>query len=98
MTDEADIFRNPRFQEMLKQRSRWRWGLSGGLIGTYLTYCLGGIYFPDVFARPFLGSSIPWGIALAYIIIVSAISLSILYIRIVGGLLEVSFDEQGSSQ
>ena len=98
MTDEAEILRNPDFQELLRQRSRWRWGLSGGLVGIYLAYCLAGVYFPDVFARSFLGSSIPWGIALAYLIIALAIFLSILYIRIVGRLLEVPFDDRGSRQ
>ncbi len=98
MTDEARIFRDPEFQKLLKRRSQWRWGLSGGLIGIYLAYCLAGIYFPDVFARPVAGSSIPWGIALAYLIIALAVVLSILYIRIVGHLLESSFDERDSGQ
>lgn len=98
MTDEAEVLRNPDFQKLLKQRSRWRWGLSGGLIGIYLVYCLAGVYFPDVFAQSFLGSSISWGIVLAYLIIVLAISLSILYIRVVGRLLETPFDERGSRQ
>ncbi len=97
MTDEAEIFRNPEFQQLLKRRSQWRWGLSGGLIGVYLAYCLAGIYFADAFARPVLGSSIPWGIALGYLIIALAVFLSILYIRIVGLLLEVPFGGRESN-
>ena len=98
MTDEAEIFRDPEFQKLLQRRSRWRWGFSGGLIGIYLTYCLVGVYFADAFARPLPGSSIPWGIALAYLIIALAVFLSILYIRIVGRLLEVPFGERKSGQ
>lgn len=98
MTDEAEIFRDPKFQQLLKRRSQWRWGLSGGLIGIYLAYCLVGIYFPDAFAHPVLGSSIPWGIALAYLIIALSVFLSILYIRIVGRLLESPFGEREIDQ
>ncbi len=94
MTDEAEIFRDPEFQQLLKRRSQWRWGLSGGLIGIYLAYCLVGVYFPDAFAHPVPGSSIPWGIALAYLIIALSVFLSILYIRIVGRLLESPFGER----
>jgi uncharacterized membrane protein (DUF485 family) len=98
MGNDADILRDPEFQKMLAQRSRWRWGLSGGLIGLYFAYCLAGIYFADVFARPVFGSSIPWGIALAYLIIALAVFLSILYIRVVGRLLETPFGNRKSSQ
>ena len=98
MSDEAEIFRDPEFQQLLKRRSQWRWGLSGGLIGIYLAYCLAGIYFPDAFAHPVPGSSIPWGIALAYLIIAVSVFLSILYIRIVGRLLESPFGEREIDQ
>ena len=98
MGHEAEILRDPEFQKMLAQRSRWRWGLSGGLIGVYFAYCLAGIYFADAFSRPALGSSITWGIALGYVIIALAIFLSIIYIRVVGRLLETPFGNQESSQ
>ena len=98
MGNEADILRDPEFQKMLVLRSRWRWGLSGGLIGVYFAYCLAGIYFADAFSRPAIGSSITWGIALGYLIIALAIILSILYIRIVGRLLEVPFGQRESGQ
>jgi uncharacterized membrane protein (DUF485 family) len=98
MGNEADIFRDPKFQKMLAQRSRWRWGLSGSLIGVYLAYCLVGVYFADALARPFPGSSIPWVIALGYLIIALSIGLSILYIRVVGRLLATPFGERESGQ
>ncbi len=98
MGNEAEILRDPEFQKMLAQRSRWRWGLSGGLIGVYLTYCLAGVYFADALARPFPGSSIPWVIALGYLIIALSIGLSMLYIRVVGRLLATPLGERESSQ
>ncbi len=98
MGNETDILRDPKFQNMLVQRSRWRWGLSGGLIGFYLAYCLGGIYFADALGRPIFGSSITWVIALGYLIIALAVLLAVLYIRIVGRLLEDPFNDRESSQ
>lgn len=94
MGNEAEVLRDPEFRKMLAQRSRWRWGLSGGLIGVYFAYCLAGVYFSDAFSRPLLGSSITWGIALGYLIIALAIFFSILYIRVVGRLLEDSRGER----
>jgi len=96
MGTESDILRDPEFQRLLVRRSRWRWGFSGGLIGMYLVYCLLGVYLPEAFGRPVLGSPITWGIALGYLIIALAVFLSILYIRIVGRLLEVPFGERES--
>ena len=98
MGNEADLLRDPEFRKMLALRSRWRWGLSGSLIGIYLAYCLAGIYFADAFARPFPGSSIPWGIALGYLIIALSVGLSMLYIRVVGRLLATPFGARESSQ
>jgi uncharacterized membrane protein (DUF485 family) len=98
MTDEATVLKDPAFQRLLKRRSHWRWGLSGGLIGAYLAYCLAGVYLPDVLARPVLGSSIPWGIALGYLIIALSVFLSILYIRIVGRILEVPLGDRESKR
>lgn len=98
MADEADILRDPEFRKMLKARSRWRWSLSGGLIGIYFAYCLAGVYFTDAFARPVLGTSITLSIALGYLVIVLAVVLSIVYIRIVGKLLEMPFTNRGSAQ
>lgn len=98
MTREAEIFRDEKFQRMLKQRKRWRWGLSGGLIGVYFAYCLGGVYFNDAFARPVFGSSVTVSIALGYLIIVLAIILSLVYIRVVGRLLETPFGNGRSGQ
>jgi uncharacterized membrane protein (DUF485 family) len=94
MAIEAELLRDPEFRQLLAQRSRWRWGLSCSLIGIYFLYCLAGIYFSDAFARPALGTSISWSIAMGYLIIAFAIALSLLYIRVVGRILE----KQGSGE
>lgn len=95
MSDEADILRDPEFRKMLRVRSRWRWGLSGGLIGIYFAYCLAGVWFTDAFARPVLGTSVTLSIALGYLIIVLAVVLSLLYIRVIGKLLETPVAKRG---
>jgi len=98
MTDDTRILQDPRFRQLLASRSRWRWGLSGALINVYLAYCLAGVYFPDAYARPFPGSSISWGIAGGYLLILLSVILSLLYIRVVGKLLEVPFERPESGQ
>jgi len=98
MTDESEIIRDPEFQKLLKIRSRWRWGLSGGLVGGYLVYIVAGIYIPDAYAMPFAGSSLPWGIVLGYLIIASSIALSLIYVRVINKLTRFGDDEQGSDR
>jgi uncharacterized membrane protein (DUF485 family) len=97
MVDES-LLNDPDVSRLLKRRSRLRWGLSGGLIGIYLAYCLAGVYLPDVLARPVPGSSIPWGIALGYLIMALSVFLSVLYIRIVGRMPEVPFGDRESDR
>lgn len=94
MTDPTEDLRDPEFQTLLKRRSRWRWGLSGGLVGSYLVYVVAGIYIPEIYAVPFAGSAVPWGIVLGYLIIAMSIVLSVLYIRVVNKLKGVAVDEQ----
>lgn len=86
MTDEAALLRDPEFQKLLSRRSRWRWGLSVSLIGVYLLYALGGLYFADLYAQPFGESSIPRGIVFGLVLIGLSIVLSAIYIRVVNHL------------
>jgi len=95
VTDESELIRDPEFQKLLKIRSRWRWGLSGGLVGGYLVYIIAGIYIPDAYAMPFAGSSLPWGIVLGYFIIALSIALSLIYVRVINKLKSFGDDEQG---
>ena len=83
MGDEAELLHDPDFRRLLTRRSRWRWGLSGFLIGAYLLYGVLGVYFPQRYAAPFMGSALPWGMAMGLLIILLSIVLSILYVQIV---------------
>ena len=98
MTNEVEIIHDPEFQKLLKQRSRWRWSFSGGLVGAYLVYIVAGIYVPDAYATPFAGSSVPWGIVLGYFIIASSIALSVIYVRVINKLKSFGDDEQGADR
>ena len=95
---KSEILHDPEFRNLLATRSRWRWGLSGGLIGVYFAYCLAGIYFAEAFSRPALGTSISWSIALGYLVIALAIIISILYIRVVARLIERQSGNRGSER
>ncbi len=96
MADAARLLEDPEFRKFMRQRSRWRWGLSGFLILTYIVYAIAGIYFGEAYARPFFGTSIPIGMAVGDLIIVFSIVLSLIYIRIVNRLEDESVREQDS--
>ena len=83
MGNEVDLLHDPAFQRLISRRSRWRWSFSALLIGAYLLWGIAGIYFPDQYARPFMGSSIPIGLAVGTLIIMMSIALSIVYVRII---------------
>ena len=83
MSDAAETLRDPKFRHLLKRRSRLRWGLSISLVGGYLAFILAGLFVPETYARPFFGTSIPWGVALGDFIIVMSIVLSLIYVRVV---------------
>ena len=86
MSDAATIFDDPAFQAMLKKRSRLRWGFSISLIGAYIAYGIVGLQIPDAYATSFLGSSVPWGMALGFILIGSSVVMSVFYVRIINRL------------
>ncbi len=98
MADEARLLEDPEFQKFLRQKSRWRWGLSGILILTYIVYAIAGIYFGEAYAKPVFGTSIPFGMAVGDLIIAFSIVLSLVYVRIVNRLEDENAREQESRQ
>lgn len=86
MNKNTTLLEDPEFQKLLLQRSRWRWTLSGALIGIYLVYAVGSLYYKVAYASPFMDSSIPWGIVIGYLIMAVSIVLSIVYVRVVNRL------------
>jgi len=83
MGGESKLVDDPGVQRLLARRHRWRWTLSGLLIGAYFTWAIGGIYFSAAYAVPLPGTAIPRGIAVGLLIIIMSIILSIVYVRIV---------------
>ena len=68
MSDLEKMLEDPHFQRLLARRSRLRWGFSGVLIGAYLARGILGVYFADAYAAPFLGNTLPTGLALGFMI------------------------------
>ncbi len=77
---------NAELHQLLRKRSRLRWGLTVLLGGSYLAYALAGHYFPRALAIPFFASAMPWGMVAGYTIILMSIILSVVYVRVVGKL------------
>lgn len=98
MGDEAELLRDPEFRKLLARRSRWRWGMSILLIGAYLIWTVGGIYFADAYGAPFLGMTLPWGMAVGILIIILSIALSIVYVRVINRIeAEETFEREKQS-
>ena len=83
MTDAEEMLRDPAFQRLLARRSRLRWGFSGVLIGTSLAWGILGVYFDEAYAAPFLGNTLPTGLAFGFMIIGLSMILSAVYVRLV---------------
>ncbi len=98
MADEARLLDDPELQKLLRQRSRWRWGLSGFLIIAYSVYAIAGIYFAEAYSKPVFGTSIPFGMAVGNFIIAFSILLSVVYVRIVNRLEDERVREQEGRQ
>ncbi len=67
-------------------------------IGCDLFYIVAGIYIPEMYALPFAGSSVPWGVALGYLLIALSIVLSVIYVRAINKLESVLIDEHESDR
>ena len=83
MRGDHELLGDPEFRALLARRARWRWGLSVLLIGAYLAWAVGGLYFPALYARPVAGTAIPQGMAAGILIIVLSIVLSVVYVKTV---------------
>ena len=98
MADDATLLDDPAFQQLLRRRARWRWGLSGFLIFGYVAYGIAGVFLAEAYSKPFLGMSIPWGMAIGYLIIALSIALSLVYVRVVNRLEDAEAREQELQQ
>jgi uncharacterized membrane protein (DUF485 family) len=98
VTDDRSKLQDPAFRRLLAARSRWRWGLSISLVGSYLLYVLAGLYVPALYAAPFAGTAIPWGVVLGYLIILMSIVMSVVYVRAVGKLVATHVASAGRGE
>lgn len=79
-TDAGALLNDPEFMELLRRRSRLRWGLAGLLTVAYLAYGIGGLYAPGFFALRLGGSAVSLAVVLGYTIILLGIACSIFYV------------------
>lgn len=86
MGTARELLDDPAFRRLLRQRNRWRWGLSGLLIGIYLVYGVLGVYLPEAYAAPLGNSALPRGLVAGLSIILLTIVLSMVYLRVVNRL------------
>jgi uncharacterized membrane protein (DUF485 family) len=92
--DESALLKEPEFHRLLVRRSRLRWGFSGLLIGAYLVWGIGGLYYAEAYATPLAGSAFPAGLAMGLLIIALSIVFSIIYVRAVNRIEAEEFGEQ----
>ncbi len=81
MSAHEKILRDPAFQELLRRRSRLRWGMTTFIVTAFLAYGMAGLYAPDFMGQRIAGSAFSWAIGLGYLLIAFAIGLSLLYVR-----------------
>lgn len=82
MSDSAELLNDPVFQRVIKRRSRLRWSFSAVILGVYLLWGIGGVYFPDFYAAPFFGNTLPTGLAMGFVIIALAMTMAVIYVRL----------------
>ena len=82
MNDNIDKLSDPEFQRIVKRRSFLRWSFSGVILGVYLVWGICGVYFPDFYAAPFFGNTLPTGLAMGFIIIALAMIMAVVYVRL----------------
>ena len=88
MTGDADhqarlarIAADPRYQSLVRDRSRFGWMLSASVLGAYLGFILLVAFDKALLARPIGGGVTSLGIPLGIAVILFAIALTGLYVR-----------------
>ena len=77
----ALIDRDPRFQALIRRRSRLGWGLTGIVLATYYAFIFCIAWQPAWLATPLAGSWLTAGLASGLGIIASSIGLTGLYVH-----------------
>lgn len=82
MSDDSELLNDPEFQRVMQRRSFLRWSFSGVILGVYLLWGIGGVYFADFYAAPFFGNTLPTGLAMGFMIIALAMIMAVVYVRL----------------
>jgi uncharacterized membrane protein (DUF485 family) len=82
----ADLYEqvklNPKFQQLVKRRSRWAWCLASVVLLMYFVFILLIAFTPHWLATPIVeGGMMTWGIPLGIAIIVFAFVLTGIYVH-----------------
>lgn len=98
MGDEAALLDDPAFQQLLRKRSRLRWGFSSLIVGAYLAFGIGGLLMPQQYAVLIFNDAISVGLTLGYLIIGASIVSSVVYVRLINRLEAASDFGSGQKQ
>ncbi len=81
----ADLYeqvkQNPKFEQLVKQRSRWAWSLASVILVMYFSFILLIAFSPEWLGRSLNGGVITIGIPVGVFIIVVAFILTGVYVR-----------------
>ncbi|RAI59113.1 DUF485 domain-containing protein [Roseicella frigidaeris] len=83
--DEARILDNPKFQELVRSRSRFAWTLAGIMLGIYLAFIFLVAFAHDLMAARIGSGVTSVGIVLGLVVIVAAFLLTGLYVQRANG-------------
>lgn len=72
---------NPKFHQLVKQRSRWAWGLSSIILVMYFSFILLIAFSPQWLGQAVAGSLITIGIPIGVLIILIAFVLTGIYVH-----------------
>ena len=82
---EARILDNPKFQELVRSRSRFAWTLAGIMLAIYLAFIFLVAFAHDLMATRIGGGVTTVGIVLGLVVIVAAFLLTGLYVQRANG-------------
>ena len=79
--DHQRILGNPKFQELVRTRSGFAWGLAAAMLAIYLGFILLVAFAPGLMAVKIGGGVTSLGIVLGLVVIVSAFLLTGIYVQ-----------------
>ena len=75
-----DVARSPKYQQLVRERSRFSWSLTAIMLAIYFGYIQLIAFAPDLLARRISGTT-TLGIPLGIGVIVSGVLLTAIYVR-----------------